>query len=119
MHFLVMDLYYYFSRKCHRDKIVEMCKALCLIAGFFIILYFADLALNKDETTLDNDGWTLLVENQPQKILSRSQVYQTKTKERNLACHFNSDCFDVYRCGANNGKLKGNISKTIAAKPFT
>ena len=83
-----------------------MCKALSLIAVFFIILYFTDLALNKDDTSLD-DGWAFLVENQPQKILSRNKIYQTKTKERNLACHFNSDCFDVYRCGANNGKLKG------------
>lgn len=85
-----------------------MCKALLLVAGFFIILYFADLALNKDDTALDG-GWAFLVENQPQKILSRSKIYQTKIKERNLACHFNSDCFDVYRCGANNGKLKGNF----------
>ena len=80
-----------------------MCKALLLVAGFFIILYFADLALNKDDTALDGE-WAFLVENQPQKILSRSKIYQTKIKERNLACHFNSDCFEVYRCGANNGK---------------
>ena len=27
---------------------------------------------------------------------------------RRISCHFyNSDCFDVYRCGTRNGKLKG------------
>lgn len=110
MHFSVMVIYINtFSENATGTEIGEMCKALLLIAGFFIILYLADLALNKDETSLD-DGWAILVENQPQKILSRSKIYQTRTKERNLGCHFNSDCFDVYRCGANNnGKLKGNV----------
>jgi len=31
----------------------------------------------------------------------------TVASERRMACHFyNSDCFDVYRCGSRNGKLK-------------
>ena len=91
-----------------------MCKALIVLSGLLIILYFlTDLAFNE---SLHDDDWAFLVENQPRKTLSRNTIYETKTKERNLGCHFNSDCFDVYRCGANNGKLKGDSSLSIPHK---
>ena len=84
-----------------------MCKVLLVIFAFLLLLYFADIIFNEDPDT-NNDGWAILVDEQPQKTFLTEEFNQIDIKERNIACHFTSyDCFDVYRCGAHNGKLKG------------
>ena len=83
-----------------------MCKPIFIICGFVIILYIADYVFNQNEETLDK--WSQLVDSMPQKIFTAEDIRQNRVEHRNLKCHFaSSECFDVYKCGGNNGKLKG------------
>jgi len=83
-----------------------MCKALILLSAFLVILFLADVLFNRNAET-DLDGWDQLVARQSQKIISKKEIAVSRARDRNIACHFTSyECFDVFRCGGNNGKLR-------------
>lgn len=57
------------------------------------------------------DGDSLTLEEEWEELMATAKelpvsIVSTSAKAKKPGCHFNSDCFDVYRCARANGKLK-------------
>ena len=70
--------------------------------GGLVLLYYQ---LYSGEYSSPAEKWAELIGEALEKTVDMSS---TMAREKKVACHFyNSDCFDVYRCGRMNGRLKG------------
>ena len=68
-----------------------------------LVLLYNQLYLEEDLSPAEE--WAELVGEAVEKTVDMSSA---KAKKKKVGCHFyNSDCFDVYRCGKMNGRLKG------------
>ena len=104
--FLYINKYNIHFRKCLVNA--DMCKALLALSAFLVILLLADVLFNRN-VDQDFDAWGQKVSVQTKRIISKQEIAVSRSRDRNIACHFSSyECFDIYRCGGNNGKLNGN-----------
>jgi hypothetical protein len=73
------------------------------VAGL-LLLY---CQLYSDDNLSTAEEWAKLVSEASEETVDMAS---TRARERRAGCHFyNSDCFDVYRCGRMNGRLKGGF----------
>eukprot|EP00090_Calanus_glacialis_P044882 TRINITY_DN8055_c0_g1_i5.p1 TRINITY_DN8055_c0_g1~~TRINITY_DN8055_c0_g1_i5.p1 ORF type:complete len:650 (-),score=220.36 TRINITY_DN8055_c0_g1_i5:129-2078(-) len=69
--------------------------------GGLVLLY---CQLYSDDDLSPAEEWARLVSEAREETVDMATAV---AKERRVGCHFyNSDCFDVYRCGRSNGRLK-------------
>ena len=82
-----------------------MLRFIIFVLVLFLILYLTDRLLDPEEAGGEEDDWASLEHRVRLPVLGRGG----KGGERKSACHFSSqDCFDVYRCSAGLGQLKGS-----------
>ena len=75
---------------------------LLVCVGGLVLLY---CQLYSDDDLSPAEEWARLVSEAREETVD---MVSAIAKERRVGCHFyNSDCFDVYRCGRSNGRLKG------------
>ena len=75
-----------------------------VVVGGLVLLYYQ---LYSEEDLSPAEEWGKLVGETVEKTVDMSRS-STMTREKKVACHFyNSDCFDVYRCGRMNGRFNG------------
>ena len=80
------------------------------VAGLLLILS----QLYSDDDLSSAEEWARLVSEAGEKTVDMAS---TRARQRRDGCHFyNSDCFDVYRCGRMNGKLKGTEIYVMSAR---